>query len=64
MVATWQSEQNLVRKQREEALEERLAKIDGLISRSHNDMSHLHESLRGIQEERRRDVEETAEFVK
>ena len=27
-------------------------------------MSHLHDSLRGLQEDRRRDVEETAEFVK
>ena len=38
--------------------------MDGYISRSQNDMSHLNESLRGLQEERRRDVEETAEFVK
>jgi hypothetical protein len=53
-----------VRKQREEAVEERFSKLDSLISRSQNDMSHLHESLRGLQEERRRDVEETAEFVK
>ena len=38
--------------------------MDGYISRCQNDMSHLHESLRCLQEERRRDVEETAEFVK
>ena len=53
-----------MRKQREEAVEERFSKLDGYIYRSQNDMSHLHESLRGLQEERRRDVEETAEFVK
>jgi len=53
-----------VRKQRDESVEERFSKVDGMLARAMNDMSHLHESLRGLQDERRRDVEETAEFVK
>lgn len=64
MIATYQSEQNVIKKQRDDKLEERLGKVECVGDRAQDEAAYLREQLRALQEERKRDVEETAEFIK
>lgn len=64
LIATYQTEQGVVRKQRDEKVEERLSRVEAVSERTHDEGALLRDQLRSLQEERKRDVEETAEFIK
>ena len=64
LMATYQSEMSVVRKQRDEKVDERLGKSEQGYERALDELYFLKEQLKQLQEERKKDVEETAEFIK
>ena len=52
------------RKQENEAFEEQLKRTDRALEHAADDLKCHKESLRRLQDERKRDVEETADFIK
>ena len=64
MLSTYQSEQSYARKHADEKQEERLAKSEMNAERALDELFFIREQLKQLQEERKRDIEETAEFIK
>jgi len=64
LLSTYQQEQSLLRKSSDHSFEERLSKLLSHHDRFSHDLSSLHDSLKRLSEERRKDVEETTDVIK
>jgi hypothetical protein len=64
LFAQWQQEFNILRKQREEKVDERLNQAEVASERAIEEGRGNRDQFKALQDDRKRDVEETAEFIK
>jgi hypothetical protein len=64
LLAQWQQEFNILRKQREEKVDERLNQAEVASERAIEEGRANRDQFKALQDDRKRDVEETAEFIK
>jgi len=53
-----------LRKQRDEKLDDKLLKSDVQLERALDELQYVKDQFRSLQDDRKRDVEETADFIK
>lgn len=64
LIATYQTEMTVLRKSREEKVDERLCRVETNAERAVDECHGVRDQFKFLQEDRKRDVEETAEFIK
>lgn len=64
LMATYQTEQAVIRKQRDEKFDERLQKAETTSERAVDELYYMKDQFKQMQDDRKKDVEETAEFIK
>lgn len=64
LMSTYQTEMSLLRKQRDEKLDERLSRTELNSDKALDELFCLKDQHKLLQDERKKDIEETAEFIK
>lgn len=64
MVTSFNNEMSYNRKHKDEKMEERLAKSEMNGERALDELFFIRDQFKQLQEERKKDIEETAEFIK
>jgi hypothetical protein len=64
MMTTYQNEMSYNRKHKDEKTEERLGKTEMNSERALDEIFFIRDQFKSLQDERKKDVEETAEFIK
>lgn len=64
LLATYQSEMAVLRKSREEKIDERICRVETNAERAVDECRIFRDQFKVLQDDRKKDVEETAEFIK